>query len=200
MAAKENLNSFLFTLFGFSKAKSKAHILLIVLIHIAGWCILFLLPVFFYPVRISNNRFFMRELIDKIFLVGFFYLNYYVLIPRFFEKKKSLVYFSLVLFCFLVYLGQSLFIRHQYGVLRMGAAPRVFHYRAPPIDEDSMPPPQIFTGPIGMRLPDSVADFFTPAAMSIREPMLFGIPRGIVLISLNNTLSSFALLLLMGGF
>jgi hypothetical protein len=200
MAAKENLNSFLFTLFGFGKAKSKAHILLIVLIHIAGWCILFLLPVFFYPVRISNNRFLIRELIDKIFLVGFFYLNYYVLIPRFFEKKKSLAYFSLVLVCFLVYLGQSMFIRHQNGVLRMGNAPRVFHYRAPPVDEDSIPPPQIFTGPIGMQLPDSVAGFFTPAAMAIREPMLFGIPRGIVLISLNNTLSSFALLLLMGGF
>jgi two-component system, LytTR family, sensor kinase len=200
MAAKENLNSFLFTLFGFGKAKSRAHILLIVLIHIAGWCILFLLPVFFYPVRISNKSFFTRELIDKIFLVGFFYLNYYVLIPRFFEKKKSLVYFSLVLVCFLVYLGQSLFIRHQYGVLRMGAAPRVFHYRAPPVDEDSIPPPPIFSGPISMRLPDSVGDFFAPAAMAIREPMLFGIPRGIVLISLNNTLSSFALLLLMGGF
>ena len=51
-----------------------------------------------------------------------------------------------------------------------------------------------------MRFPDSAADFFTPAAMTMREPMLFGIPRGIVLISLNNTLSSFALLLLMGGF
>ncbi len=200
MAAKENLNSFLFTLFGFGKAKSKAHILLIVLIHIAGWCILFLLPVFFYPVRISNNRFFIRELIDKIFLVGFFYLNYYVLIPRFFEKKKSLVYFSLVLICFLVYLGQSLFVRHQYGFISRGGAQRVFHIRAPFMGNDSMGPPQVFTSPDVMPLPDSSVNFMMPAAMAIREPVLFGIPRGIVLISLNNTLSSFALLLLMGGF
>lgn len=200
MAAKENLNSFLFTLFGFGRAKSRAHILLIVLIHITGWCTLFLLPVFFYPVRITNNQFIVRELIDKIFLVGFFYLNYYVLIPRFFEKKKSLFYFSLVLVCFLVYLGQSLFIRHQYGFLGRRDAPRVFHFRAPPIDQDSLPSRAIFTGPVTMRLPDSTTDFFTPAAVAIREPMVFGIPRGIVLISLNNTLSSFALLLLMGGF
>src|SRR5688572_3231650 len=138
MAAKENLNSFLFTLFGFGKAKSKAHILLIVLIHAAGWCLLFLLPVFFYPVRINSNRFLFRELIDKIFLVSFFYLNYYVLIPRFFEKKKSLVYFSLVALCFVVYLGQSVFIRHQYGLFTRGGA-GVFHVRAPFMNNDSMP-------------------------------------------------------------
>lgn len=199
MAAKENINSFLFTLFGFGKAKSRAHILLIVLIHLGGWCIFFLLPVFFYPVRISSNRFVVRELIDKIFLVGFFYLNYYVLIPRFFEKKKSVAYFSIVALCFLVYFSQSVFIRHQYGVFTR-AAPAVFHIRSPYLD--SMPhSARIFRPPGGAPVLniDSSSDFMLPA-LSIREPMLFGVPRGIVLLSLNNTLSSFSLLLLMGGF
>jgi two-component system, LytTR family, sensor kinase len=201
MAAKENINSFLFALFGFGRAKSRAHVLLIVLIHIAGWCLLFLLPVFFYPVRINSNRFVVRELIDKIFLVGFFYLNYYLLIPRFFEKKKSLVYFLLVAACFLVYFSQSVFIRHQYGVFNR-ASPAVFHIRAPFAETDPMPRgARIFRPPGGPPIIDidSGSDFMLPA-MSIREPVLFGVPRGIVLISLNNTLSSFALLLLMGGF
>lgn len=202
MVAKENLNNFLFTLFGFGKAKNKAHILLIVLIHLAGWCILFLLPLFFYPVRINSNRFLIRELIDKIVLVGFFYLNYYYLIPRFFEKKKGLTYFLLICICFIVYLSQSILIRHHYGFLgRM--QPPVFNIRAPMIDKDSatgityyrsdenMPPPP--------PLPDSVGDFVLPA-LAIREPVLFGVPRGVLLISLNNSLSSFSLLLLMGGF
>src|SRR5690349_8540297 len=121
MAAKENLNSFLFALFGFGRAKSRAHTVLIVLIHIAGWCLLFLLPVFFYPVRINSDRFVVRELIDKIFLVAFFYLNYYILIPRFFEKRKSLVYFLLVAACFFVYFSQGVFIRHQYGFFSRAA-------------------------------------------------------------------------------
>lgn len=200
MAARETINSFLFTLFGFGRAKNKAHILLIVLIHIAGWCILFLLPVFFYPVRITNNRFIIRELIDKIFLVGFFYLNYYVLIPRFFEKKKILAYFSLVLVCFVVYFGQSLFIRNQYGFINRSGGQGPFPVRAPFMRNDSMPPPRIFTSPDLMQLPDSPVNFMMPPAMAIREPVLFGIPRGILLLSLNNTLSSFSLLLLMGGF
>lgn len=198
MAAKENIHSFLFTLFGFGKAKSKAHTLLIVLIHTAGWCLLFLLPVFFYPVRINSTRFIARELIDKVFLVGFFYLNYYLLIPRFFEKKKSLVYFSLVLLCFTVYLGQSLFIRHQYGLFN-GRGQRIFHLRSPFMKKDSLPMGGVIATPPMVSFPDSTTDFIMPA-MAIREPVFLGIPRGILLLSLNNTLSSFSLLLLMGGF
>jgi two-component system, LytTR family, sensor kinase len=200
MAAKENLNSFLFTLFGFGKAKSKAHILLIVLIHAAGWCLLFLLPVFFYPVRINSNRFVFRELIDKIFLVGFFYLNYYVLIPRFFEKKKSLVYFSIVAICFLVYFSQSVFIRHQYGVfnrVRQGS----FTISAPFPDMDSLGPRiRILRPPGGVAMIDTIGSGDFVPALAMSEPILFGIPRGILLMSLNNTLSSFSLLFLMGGF
>jgi two-component system LytT family sensor kinase len=199
MAAKENINSFLFTLFGFGRAKSRAHILLIVLIHAAGWCILFLLPLFFYPVRINSNRFVARELIDKIVLVGFFYLNYYILIPRFFEKKKSLVYFSLVAACFVIYFSQSVFIRHQYGFFnRQG--PTLFHIRAPFIGVDSLPAgARLFRPPDGVPVIDTGSNFMMPA-LAIREPVLFGIPRGVLLISLNNSLSSFSLLLLMGGF
>ena len=199
MAAKENINSFLFALFGFGKAKSKAHTLLIVLIHLAGWCLLFLLPVFLYPVRINSNRFLLRELVDKIFLVGFFYLNYYVLIPRFFEKKKSLTYFSMVAACFLVYLGQSIFIRHQYGFFNRQPQ-RVFHIRSPFMEADSFRAgTRIFRSAEALPILDSSSDFMLPA-MAIREPVFLGVPRGVILISLNNTLSSFALLLLMGGF
>src|SRR5215204_4742363 len=104
MVRNEHLNRFLFTLFGFEKAGRRAHILLIVLIHIIGWCVLFILPAFLYPVRFNDSWFFTRELVDKLVLVILFYLNYYLLIPRFFEKKKYIRYTSLALLAFLVYL------------------------------------------------------------------------------------------------
>ena len=101
MARANQPNSFLLTLFGFERVKNKAHVLLILLIHVAGWCLLFFLPVLLYPVRINDDRFISRELIDKSVLVILFYLNYYLLIPRFFEKKKYIAYFLLVTLAFI---------------------------------------------------------------------------------------------------
>src|SRR5688572_14838340 len=114
MAVSENLNRFLFTLFGFEKAGSKAHILLIVLVHTIGWCLVFILPALLYPVRINDNWFITRELIDKLLLVILFYLNYYLLIPRFFEKKKYIRYTSLALLAFLIYLSQHVLIKDRF--------------------------------------------------------------------------------------
>ncbi len=88
MARAQQPNSFLLTLFGFERVKNKAHVLLIILIHVTGWCLLFFLPLLMYTVRINDDSFINRELIDKSVLVILFYVNYYLLIPRFFEKKR----------------------------------------------------------------------------------------------------------------
>ncbi len=215
-------NSFLLTLFGFERVKNKAHVLLIVLIHVAGWCMLFFLPVLLYPVRINDDRFISRELIDKSVLVVLFYLNYYLLIPRFFEKKKYLTYFSLVILAFLIYLVQHVTTRVNYfprpGRVIQFASPG-FHVKrldsmAPDIvyssfngdgiqggvistTADSMP----FTAPFNQLVPpggDTTKRFMS--AFRVREPGLFGLPKGIWLMTLNNAISSFVLLLLMGGF
>ncbi|MBO9727713.1 MAG: histidine kinase [Chitinophaga sp.] len=39
-----------------------------------------------------HTGFFIKELIDNLFLIGIFYLNIYVLIPRFFNGKKIAIY------------------------------------------------------------------------------------------------------------
>jgi two-component system LytT family sensor kinase len=199
MVANEKLNSFLFALFGFGKARSKAHILLIILIHATGWCIFLMLPLLFYPVKINNNRIFLRELVDKLFLVAFFYFNYYFLIPRFFSKKKVWIYFSSVLLCYIVYFSQNVFVRYQYGLLPREAG-RVLKVLPPLAAGDK--PPLVFRaitpeGVLSSDTADVLLPRFTPA---IREPVFMGVPRGIAFLSLNNTLSSFCLLLLMGGF
>jgi two-component system, LytTR family, sensor kinase len=211
-------NSFLLTLFGFEKATNKAHILLVILVHALGWCIFFFLPVLLYPVRFNDNRFVMLELVDKAILVVFFYLNYYLLIPRFFEKKKYLAYFSLIILLFLVYMVQRVAIRSNYFP-RPGGPFQLFVQRpAQGGNRDSLGPDIVYNSVIGVSgravsidsipPPPGVTTEIAPAGMgggmmtSFRFPEegLFGIPKSAWLITLNNAISSFAVLLLMGGF
>jgi two-component system LytT family sensor kinase len=219
MANRENPNSFLLTLFGFEKAKSIAHILLVVAIHTAGWCLLFFLPVLLYPVRFNDDRFINRELIDKAVLIILFYVNYYFLIPRFFEKKKYLTYVSLTILAFLIYLAQYVTIRTNYITRPGGPFQFIQFSSSPPGRIDSLRQRIIFgnmkeTRGVVVSFIDSTrfTDAFEkrirpgdrPATVisnfGLPEPGLFGIPKGVWLMTLNNATSSFALLLLMGGF
>ena len=211
-------NSFLLTLFGFEKTESRAHILLTILIHAAGWCLFFFLPVLLYPVRINDDRFISRELIDKSILVVFFYFNYYFLIPRFFEKKKYFSYFSFIVLLFVIYLVQHVMTRASFFP-RAGRVQMV-QFSAPggvsdadslitgvafgnasqvkfiSNSGDSIPEPPAFNIVVGRDdRPEKIKQL-----MTIREQLIFGIPKGIWLMTLNNAVSSFALLLLMGGF
>ena len=219
MAGRESVNKFLFTLFGFEKAKSSSYILFIILVHIAGWCLFFFLPVLLYPVRINDNRFIARELIDKLILIAFFYLNYYLLIPRFFEKKKYPAYFLLALLVFFIYVVQNVAIRANFFP-RPGGPFRFIQFNVPAHgDSDSFQRGFAFSNARGaggviissadsMQLPvafnrparpgDSMNNIMPSFPM--QEPELFGVPRGMWLITLNNAISSFALLLLIGGF
>jgi two-component system, LytTR family, sensor kinase len=198
-----NSNNFLLTLFGFEKAKSNGHILLIVLIHVTGWCLLFFLPALLYPVRINDNSFYTREFIEKSALVVLFYVNYYLFIPRFFEKKKYLTYITLVLLAFVVYFTQNLLIRINYFP-RPGVGFQIVQrpLRKPVSDTSSTTE---FSFDNGKRRFDRILiarDVPGPMMDGIRieEEPLFGIPRGMWLITLSNGITSFALLLLMGGF
>jgi len=71
--------------------------LFIIGLHIIAWACFLLLPFFIYRVRILHPWFFARELVDNLFLIGVFYLNIYVLIPRFFTLKRIIYYFGSVL-------------------------------------------------------------------------------------------------------
>ena len=219
MGSQTNPNSFLLALFGFEKAKSKAHILLIIFIHAAGWCLFFFLPLLLYPVRINDNRFATRELIDKSVLIVLFYLNYYFLIPKFFEKRKYLAYFSIVLLAFVVYFLQYVTIRSNYFP-QPGGPFQFIQFSTQPSGAGTLKHRRAIFNDLketgGMMLGIDSPKFSNPFEKEIRpvagnsekvissfrlqEPLLFGIPKGIWLLTLNNAISSFALLLLMGGF
>jgi two-component system LytT family sensor kinase len=191
MNSKENINNFLFTLFGFQKTRNSTHFVFIVFIHLSAWCLFFLLPLIFYPIRFSNNRFLYGELLGKLLPIGFFYLNYYYLLPRFFEKRKRLAYFILVLAGILAISAQEIIFRYNLP----GKEMRFFQVRVVrPFTEMSEPPDNFFID----NNADSARIPFPPEFL--REQLVFGIPRGVFLMSVNRSVSLCLVLLLIGGF
>lgn len=118
MASKENINRFLFTLFGFEKTKSKPHLLLIILVHVSAWAAFLLLPLLFYPVRFQGDPIWRREIITKIIPIVLFYVNYYFLLPKFFEKRKYALYFMSIIAGMSIVCATDVYLRtHVPGIM-----------------------------------------------------------------------------------
>ncbi len=195
------LDQILFSLFGFQKVSGWKKRLLIVFIHIAGWLLLFMLPLFFYPFRISDSRFFLSQLFDKSLLVGFFYLNYYILIPKYFGAKKRSTYVLLVCLCFLLYLVPNYIIREMLGPPPMARFLVIDRHARPVSAEDSvrynylMERQKLLSGDSGI-IPGNRPDgMFNP---DDKAPP--GMRAGMIIRLFSSLGSSFLLVLLMGGF
>ena len=80
-----------------------------IIIHIAAWACFLVLPFALYP-RPTNVSFFSEKYFSPFFilntslLIGFYYLNTYLLIPRVLERKKFLPY-SLLILGLLIFFG-----------------------------------------------------------------------------------------------
>lgn len=79
----------------------------IILWNIVG-CVLFLaIPVFLFPHPPEEKDFIFsrptqRDFIGNVIMLGFFYLNYFLLIPKLYFEKKYLIYFICILVGFLI--------------------------------------------------------------------------------------------------
>ncbi len=89
----------------------------VILMHIAAWVVLFSLP---YLLRPSYNASeqppkppqnetikFIIIRINDLFLIGFFYLNAFVLFPKFIYKKKYLIFLLSIIACFALIIFQN---------------------------------------------------------------------------------------------
>ncbi len=70
--------------------------LVVISLHIAVWVLLFIFPFLVYRIRVDDHLFYWKEGVNTLFIVGLFYLNYYVLIPRFFTRRRIGIYIGLV--------------------------------------------------------------------------------------------------------
>src|SRR5574338_1306571 len=107
-------DNLLYFLFGFEKTKGRLNLVLLALIHIMAWCFIFLLPLLFYPLKSEGRNFFIREILGKTALVSLFYINYYYILPRFFETKKYIMYFLLVVVFILLLLVSDILLYHHF--------------------------------------------------------------------------------------
>ncbi|HEY0272934.1 MAG TPA: sensor histidine kinase [Chitinophaga sp.] len=71
--------------------------IVVILLQIAAWACFFFFPFFIYRIQVQDSSFFFKELINALFLIGLFYLNIYVFIPRFLARKHLPRYIGMVL-------------------------------------------------------------------------------------------------------
>jgi hypothetical protein len=119
-----------------------SHIIVVVLLHIAAWTIVFMLPYFLRPdippvKDVPISRFFRWiNLLQYVFLAAIFYFNAYWLIPRLLNRKKYFLYLA----CLLVVVAAGYFL--NFGRVRYLRQPfekgLVVAYRA---DGPQMRPP-----------------------------------------------------------
>jgi hypothetical protein len=94
----------------------------LILFHVIGCTIFLLLPIIFWPGEGGIREFFsetraIKGYLNDILILLFFYLNFYLLIPKlFFQKKYPLFVFVLILcFVFVAYLPELVFPFVEHG-------------------------------------------------------------------------------------
>ena len=107
-------------------------------LHIAVWTCFLFFPFFIYRIRIQHPWFFAREIVDNLFLIGVFYLNFYFLIPRFFTVKKIAYYLSFVLLSLVFVIVQQAVSEYAFWKVY---AKEDMALRQPGQVEQRMPPP-----------------------------------------------------------
>lgn len=129
------------------------------ILHILG-CLLFIsIPILSSPDLDSNKELFelapfRSNFLAYLLLLGFFYLNYLYLIPRFYFYNKYLVFFFCVALCFFI----IAFLPNMLMPDMRGGMPVPNMQRMPPMDD--MPGNM---GPDGIRSTVATRFFFLPA-------------------------------------
>ncbi|GAB2785859.1 hypothetical protein HNQ93_004335 [Hymenobacter luteus] len=114
----------------FNQDKTTRQRILRVIVHVAAW-----VGVAAIPRLLSDNPppLQPRHLMLPLQLAGYFYLNYYVLIPRLFARKKFTLYFLVALgLLALLYMPLLLRITGVLQPLHHGPPPGAMRYSRPP--------------------------------------------------------------------
>ncbi|CAN5376397.1 histidine kinase [soil metagenome] len=111
---------------------NKANLLLI---HILGSAIFLALPVIFSPDLSTDFDFifargFQRDFLFSIFLILFFYLSHFYLIPQLYFKQKYFIFFAIAIISFIVVLCLPLFILppSQFNLVQSSETQGAWHF------------------------------------------------------------------------
>ncbi|WP_128544965.1 sensor histidine kinase [Larkinella soli] len=91
----------------------------VIAVHL-GFCLAFLaLPYIFAPAGfpglagLTRNPHERTNLLSYLMMIGFFYLNYYVLIPKLYFRKRYVAFVSVTVLCFLIIMGMVVVLDRQ---------------------------------------------------------------------------------------
>lgn len=110
----------------------------------------FLLQPIILPVRpdFMDKFVFSRDVLKNIFanslILAFFYLNYFIFVPRYYLSKKYLYYFIIVTFCFstILYISNKFTNQLSFTTHNVRPSPPIpFGEQAPPPFRFNRPPP-----------------------------------------------------------
>jgi len=175
---KESRTAFFYYLFDIKKIKTSRQLVLVIGTHLVAWLLFFTLPAFFFRIQIANRAFLYKELVNKVFLIGFFYLNYFFLIPRFFIRGKRATYCLLLFGTVLLLFVQHLACERAFmGDLMRGPVPGFMRFGA---RDAAFMRAGMMRPPVG--------------------PEIFSFPERLFFMVLTNVLSSTFFLVLLGGF
>lgn len=93
--------------------------LVVISMHLIAWLCLFLFPFFVYRIQVQDHSFYIKEAINTLFLIGIFYLNVYVLIPRFFTLKRIGIYIMYVLLLIVFIALQQAVVEYKFMTVMM---------------------------------------------------------------------------------
>jgi two-component system, LytTR family, sensor kinase len=87
-----------------------------VLIHIAGWLLLYLLPPLITQSEIKPPGNF-GDFMSWTLVITFFYINYLWLVPRYLSKSRFIIYFAgIFLMLSACFFSTEIYIRHKYKI------------------------------------------------------------------------------------
>lgn len=224
---REEKNSFAYYLFGLRKINRGAKLALVVILHAICWLAFLTFPIILFRVQIIEPAFIYKELINKLFLIAFFYFNYFLLIPEFFSKGKRKSYFLLLTLSIVFLLGQHLLVEHKFmmGIGGRGNFVRISRFgndasaagvdirRIPEASRTDFVHTEILTARDSTI--DSSGTMFAGEVFNSASPMpavpamridglktktIFGFPNLFLLRVLTNLLPSALFLVLIGGF
>lgn len=117
MMTKEKARDSIAYILGFKPVRTARHRALVIGSHLILWGLFLAMPLLIYRIRILDNTFIYRELVTKSFLVILFYVNYYYLLPRIFQRRRIANYFisivaALLLLCILNITTEYFFRQH----------------------------------------------------------------------------------------
>lgn len=95
MISNNKATAFVYSLFGFGEKQNKRQYFVVILVHIMAWLAFFSLPLLFFNIQVTNNKFFLKETINRLMGVnagGFFLFRLPLSYPGIFlQTKKKLV-------------------------------------------------------------------------------------------------------------